>query len=186
MPVSICWFVLINEQRAWSRYSELFEEFTIAHPSLKCDKGNEILYLCTEAECEYPAIFCEISDCEECESRHEGCNHFDLKTITKWLKERREGNKKFMERVFEIEDRLIQAIIESRKTMVDKYTLFGDLDLDTASLVQKLFFRGEASNLRGKHVEKLATQLMYKRKTGADDEAKLLEGYTAHTARIVG
>ena len=89
-----------------------------------------------------------------------------------------------MRRVFSIENRLIQSIVESREKMVRSFAL-RDLGAETADLVDRLYFRGEAKGLRGSLAERLVKGLKKKREAAAEKEAQVLKRYTAETAEVV-
>ena len=59
-----------------------------------------------------------------------------------------------MRKIFEIENRLIRAIQESRQKMVESFTL-GDLEKEYLDLVEQLYFKGNSQCMSGRQAKGL-------------------------------
>ena len=88
-----------------------------------------------------------------------------------------------MRKIFDIENKLIKAIHESREKMITSFTL-GDLESEYLDLIEELYFKANTT-IKGEQAKKLSERLRQGRQAAAENETMLLDLYAAETAKAV-
>lgn len=93
--------------------------------------------MCLNPQCA-SSLYCK--NCQHCTSEHQSCPTVELEYITEELNKRVQDHKRFILKMVEIDNQLIEELRKSQMDLVNRYH-FQDLAIENQAMVNKIYRR---------------------------------------------